>query len=314
MLAATRQFDKGKYSTNHAPIYPLLSMDTAKMPPTYNPDLYKYLQEIRQYQVLDREEANSLAVRFQQEDDQEAGRLLVLSNLRLVVKIALSYKKYWSHNFLDLVQEGNIGLLRAVKKFDPYRGIKFSYYASYWIRAHILKFIVDNWRVVKICTTEAMRKLFFNLNREIKSLELQGIKPDDELLAQRLQVKKSQVTDAAKRINFSDLSFDAPLRGDSEQTLQNITPDTAPATEEIAAKHELKDQIKQVLAAAEDKLSERERFILRERLFTDAPLTLQAIAEIFKVSRERIRQLEAQLLYKLRVVFKRKMPDLAGAF
>ncbi len=314
MLAATRQFDKGQYSGNHMPIYPLLSMDTAKMPASYNPDIYKYLQEIRQYRVLDREEANSLAVRFQKQDDLEAGHRLVLSNLRLVVKIALSYKKYWSHNFLDLVQEGNIGLLRAVKKFDPYRGIKFSYYASYWIRAHILKFIVDNWRVVKICTTEAMRKLFFNLNKEIKSLELQGIKPDDELLAQRLRVKKSQVADAVKRINLSDLSFDAPLRSDSEQTLQNITPGTAQITEEVAAKNEMKGRIKQVLAEAEDKLSERERFILRKRLFTDAPLTLQAIAEIFMVSRERIRQLESQLLYKLRLVFKRKMPDLAGTF
>jgi RNA polymerase sigma-32 factor len=304
MLSATRQIDKQ---------YPLTSMSTVRMPSAYNPDIYQYLQEIRQHRVLSREEADNLAIRYQKDDDQEAGHLLVLSNLRLVVKISLTYKKYWSHNFLDLVQEGNIGLLRAVKKFDPYRGIKFSYYAAYWIRAHILKFIVDNWRVVKICTTQAMRKLFFNLNKEIKSLELQGITPDDELLAKRLDVNKKQIADASKRINFKDLSFDAPLGGNNDQTLQNTIPDTAAAPEEIVAKHELKDQIEQVLTGEEGNFNEREKFILRKRLFTDTPLTLQTIAENFKVSRERIRQLEAQLLGKLRLAFKKKMPDLAMA-
>jgi len=304
MLSATKQIGT----------YPLTSMNAATMPSAYSPDIYQYLHEIRQHRILSREEADQLAIRYQNDDDHEAGRLLVLSNLRLVVKIALTYKKYWSHNFLDLVQEGNIGLLRAVKKFDPYRGIKFSYYAAYWIRAHILKFIVDNWRVVKICTTQAMRKLFFNLNKERKALELQGIDPDDELLAKRLHVSRKQVADAGNRINFKDLSFDTPLRSDNNQNLQNITPDDSQETEEIIARREIKNKVQKVLAEERNNLNERERFILRKRLLTDSPLTLQTIAENFKVSRERIRQLETQLLNKLRLAFKRRMPDLAGAF
>lgn len=293
--------------------YPLMSMNEAKSPSSFNPELYQYLREISKYKVLKREEADQLAIRFQNDHDQEAGRLLIMANLRLVVKIALTYKKYWSHNFLDLVQEGNVGLVRAVKKFDPYRGIKFSYYAAYWIRAHILKFIVDNWRVVKICTTQAMRKLFFNLNKERKSLELQGITPDDNMLAKRLHVKASQIEDAGSRINFSDLSFDAPVAGENDHTLQNIMPDESQATEEVVAERELQDRVHSILAAEEDKFTAREKFILHERLLTDHPITLQVIAEKFQVSRERIRQLEGQLLYKLKIAFKRQMPDLAGA-
>jgi len=293
--------------------YPLMSMDDAKKPSSLNPELYRYLREISKYKVLSREEADQLVIRFQKHNDQEAGRLLVMANLRLVVKIALTYKKYWSHNFLDLVQEGNVGLVRAVKKFDPYRGIKFSYYASYWIKAHILKFIVDNWRVVKICTTQAMRKLFFNLNREKKALELQGISPDENLLAKRLHVKASQIEDAGNRINFNDLSFDAPLTGENNQTLQNVMPDNGLATEEVVAVRELQERVHNILAAEEDKFTAREKFILHERLLTDNPVTLQVIAEKFQVSRERIRQLESQLLYKLKTAFKRQMPDLAAA-
>lgn len=293
--------------------YPLVSMNDTKKPALLNPELYQYLREISKYKVLSREEADQLVIRFQKNNDQEAGRLLVMANLRLVVKIALTYKKYWSHNFLDLVQEGNVGLVRAVKKFDPYRGIKFSYYASYWIKAHILKFIVDNWRVVKICTTQAMRKLFFNLNREKKALELQGISPDDNLLAKRLHVKASQIEDAGNRINFNDLSFDAPLTGENNQTLQNVMPDNGLATEEVVAVRELQERVHNVLAAEEDKFTAREKFILHERLLTDHPVTLQVIAEKFQVSRERIRQLESQLLYKLKTAFKRQMPDLAAA-
>ncbi len=306
MLSATRQIDKQDY-------YPLISLNKVNLPSSCNPDIYHYLREIGQYRVLTRQEASHLAIRFQNDNDKEAGHLLVLSNLRLVVKIALGYKRYWSHNFLDLVQEGNLGLLRAVQKFDPNRDIKFSYYAAYWIKAHILKFIVDNWRVIKICTTQAMRKLFFNLNKERKSLELQGIEPDDELLAKRLHVKKSQVSDAGNRINFKDLSFDTPIGGESDHTLQNITPDPNHITEDFVAKRELQEQIQQVLVDEEKNFNEREILILRKRLFTDDPLTLQTIADLFKVSRERIRQLEAQLLKKLRIAFKQRMPDLTGA-
>lgn len=124
---------------------------------------------------MTREETEELAIRFKKDGDPEAAYQLVTANLRLVVKVAMDFQKYWMQNFLDLIQEGNVGLVQAVKKFDPYRGVKFSYYAAYWIRAYILKFIMDNWRLVKIGTTQAQRKLFFSLNKERKLLESQGL-------------------------------------------------------------------------------------------------------------------------------------------
>ncbi|HFQ80718.1 MAG TPA: sigma-70 family RNA polymerase sigma factor [Desulfobacterales bacterium] len=290
--------------------YPLTS--TAQQVSTfYSPELVQYLREIGSYKVLSRDESEQLAIRYQQNGDEEAGRELILANLRLVVKIALGYQKYWANNFIDLVQEGNIGLVRAVKKFDPYRGIKFSYYASYWIKAHILKFIVDNWRLVKICTTQAMRKLFFNLNKERNSLEMQGIKVDNELLAKRLKVKPHEIEDAGKRINFSDQSLDAPISQDNKYTLQGIIAADNAAPEELTARQEIQTRVREALSAADSGLNDRERCILQTRLLNDEPATLQEIAQKFKLSRERIRQLEQQLLKKLKVFMLQAMPDLA---
>ncbi len=298
-------------STDKLPAhYPLTS--TAQQVSTfYSPELVQYLREIGSYKVLSRDESEQLAIRYQQNGDEEAGRELILANLRLVVKIALGYQKYWANNFIDLVQEGNIGLVRAVKKFDPYRGIKFSYYASYWIKAHILKFIVDNWRLVKICTTQAMRKLFFNLNKERKSLEMQGIRVDNELLAKRLKVKPCEIEDAGKRINFSDQSLDAPISQDSKYTLQGIIAAENAAPEEITARQEVQLRVREALSAADASLNDRERCILKSRLLNDEPATLQEIAQKFKLSRERIRQLEQQLLKKLKVFVLQAMPDMA---
>ena len=171
----------------HQPLVLLDSDDN--LPAVSNPALHRYLQEISQYELLSREETEELAIRFKETGDPNAAYRLVSSNLRLVVKVAMDFQKYWMQNFMDLVQEGNVGLVQATKKFDPYRGVKFSYYAAYWIRAYILKFIMDNWRLVKIGTTQAQRKLFFSLNKEKKLLEAQGFRPDVKLLAERLNVK-----------------------------------------------------------------------------------------------------------------------------
>jgi len=148
------------------------------LPAVSNPALHRYLQEISQHRLLTREETDELAIHFNETGDPEAAYKLVSANLRLVVKVAMDFQKYWMQNFLDLIQEGNVGLVQAVKKYDPYRGVKFSYYAAYWIRAYILKYIMDNWRLVKIGTTQAQRKLFFGLNKEKKLLESQGFTPD----------------------------------------------------------------------------------------------------------------------------------------
>ena len=161
---------------------PLVALsDDENLPALSNPALHRYLQEISQYELLTREETDELAMRFQRTGDQDAAYRLVSSNLRLVVKVAMDFQKYWMQNFMDLIQEGNVGLVQATKKFDPYRGVKFSYYAAYWIRAYVLKFIMDNWRLVKIGTTQAQRKLFFSLNKEKKLLDAQGFQPEPKI-------------------------------------------------------------------------------------------------------------------------------------
>ena len=156
--------------------------------------------EISRYELLSREEEKRLAKRVMEKNDREASRRLVTANLRLVVKIAMDFQRYWTRNLLDLIQEGNLGLLRAVEKFDPYREIKFSYYASFWIKAYILKFIMENWKLVKIGTTQNQRKLFFKLSKERDRLLAQGLEPEPKLLAERLDVREDEVVEMTQRL------------------------------------------------------------------------------------------------------------------
>lgn len=280
------------------------------LPAVSNPALQRYLQEISQYELLSREEADELAVRYRETGDPEAAYRLVSSNLRLVVKVAMDFQKYWMQNFMDLIQEGNVGLVQATKKFDPYRGVKFSYYAAYWIRAYILKFIMDNWRLVKIGTTQAQRKLFFSLNKEKKLLEAQGFKPDVKLLAERLHVKESEVIEMGQRMDNWDVSLEAPAHSDSEDEQKNFLPVGGPDIEDVIAAQELRERIASLLEQIDSVLNDKERFILNARLLSDEPETLQTIAEQFSVSRERVRQIEANLLKKLRTAFEKDMPDV----
>src|SRR5210317_1439992 len=215
---------------------PLVAVaDEENLPTLSNPALHRYLQEISQYELLSREETEELAKHFQETGDPDSAYRLVSSNLRLVVKVAMDFQKYWMQNFIDLIQEGNVGLVQATKKFDPYRGVKFSYYAAYWIRAYILKFIMDNWRLVKIGTTQAQRKLFFSLNKEKKLLEAQGFKPEPKLLAQRLSVKESEVVEMSQRMDSWDVSLESPVRGDSEDEQKSFLPHEGPDIEEIVS-------------------------------------------------------------------------------
>jgi RNA polymerase sigma-32 factor len=181
----------------------------------YDP-LQRYLAEISRYRLLTREQELELGARVHDENDPEAAYMLVTANLRLVVKIALEFQRVWMQNLLDLIQEGNIGLMQAVKKFDPYKNVKFSYYASFWIKAYILKFIMDNWRLVKIGTTQGQRKLFFKLKKEKQRLIDQGFDPKPKLLSERLGVSEREIIDMDQRLDGWDLSLDAPLTDDSD--------------------------------------------------------------------------------------------------
>ena len=284
------------------------------LPVVSHTGLQRYLHEISQFPLLSREETEELAIRYHETDDPEAAYKLVSSNLRLVVKVAMDFQKYWMQNFLDLIQEGNIGLVQAAKKFDPFREVKFSYYAAYWIRAYILKFIMDNWRMVKIGTTQAQRKLFFSLNKERKLLESQGFQPDTKLLAQRLHVKESEVIEMSQRMDNWDVSLESPVREDSDDEQKDFLPHRGPSVEELVAGREIRQRMADILKDLQSSLNDKEQMILQTRLLSDEPQTLQDIADTFGISRERVRQIEVNLLKKMKKHLEKEVPDIKNFF
>ena len=271
--------------------------------------IQSYLNEISRYRLLTREEEVELGKRIQEDEDQEAAYIMTTSNLRLVVKIALEFQRIWMQNLLDLIQEGNMGLVKAVKKFNPYKNVKFSYYSSFWIKAYILKFIMDNWRMVKIGTTQGQRKLFFRLKKEKQRLIEQGFDPKPKLLSERLGVSEKEVVDMDQRLANWDLSLDEPLRNDSNTErieFINVETDTS---EDRVAKKEIEDILHAKVKEFKKTLNDRELDIFDRRIFSDSPETLQQIGEIYSISRERVRQIENNILKKMKTFFKKGMPD-----
>ena len=271
--------------------------------------LQRYLNEISHYKLLTREEERELGRRVQEEGDTEAAYQLVTANLRLVVKIALEFQRVWMQNLLDLIQEGNIGLMQAVKKFDPYKNVKFSYYASFWIKAYILKFIMDNWRLVKIGTTQGQRKLFFKLKKEKQKLIDDGFDPKPKLLSERLGVSEKEIVDMDQRLDGWDVSLDAPLKDDSDtERIEFLSTQTA-SIEDHVAKKEMETLLHNKIAEFKERMTERELVIFEQRVFSDAPVTLQEIGDRYGISRERVRQIEKNVIKKMREFFKREIPD-----
>ena len=274
----------------------------------YDP-LQRYLTEISQYRLLTRDEERALAKRVQESGDEEAAYVLVTANLRLVVKIALEFQRVWMQNLLDLIQEGNIGLMQAVTKFDPYKNVKFSYYASFWIKAYILKFIMDNWRLVKIGTTQGQRKLFFKLKKEKQKLIEMGFDPKPKLLSQRLGVSEKDIVDMDQRLDGWDVSLDAPLKEDSDTERIEFLNTETESTEDRVAKKEMENLLHNKIAEFRKKLNKRELEIFEQRIFSDSPVTLQEIGDRYKISRERVRQVEKAIVKKMRDFFKKEIPD-----
>ena len=261
-----------------------------------------YMRETRRYPLLTPEEEKALAVRLVEQGDTGAARRLIEANLRLVVKIAYEYRRA-HRNLLDLVQEGNIGLIQAVGKFDPYRGEKLSSYAAFWIRAYILKFILNNWRLVKIGTTQAQRKLFFNLRKEREKLEQLGFQATTALLAEKLDVPEKEVIDMERRLAAPEASLDAPLgSGDDDgvRTRMDYLPDDSDRPDRQVANSQFSELLKGKLEEFSKTLEGREQTIFRERWLTEDPLTLQEIGDRYQVSRERARQLEKRMLDRLK--------------
>ena len=267
--------------------------------------LHQYLMEVSRFPVMSREEEAEVARHYFEHHDPESAKKLVVSNLRLVVKIALEYSRAF-HNILDLIQEGNIGLLRAVKKYDPSKGARFSYYAAWWIRAYILKFIVDNFRLVRLGTTQAQKKLFYNLMKEKRKIESMGFSPDSKLLSEKLNVKEKEVIEMEQRMGASDMSLDAPSpHYEGKLNIDMFASGETPADQQVMDE-ELKNQLFSNLEEFVVTLKDKEKKIFRERLYAEVPKTLQDIADEYGITRERIRQLEERVVLKLKTFFKDK--------
>lgn len=271
-----------------------------------------YLSEVRRYPLLTPEEERKYAIRFAETGDRESAERLVTSNLRLVIKIAFQYHRQWA-NVLDLIQEGNVGLVEALSRYDAGREIRFSSYAQYWIRAMILRFLLDNFRLVRLGSTRAGRKLFFQLQKERDRLMQEGVQPTHKLIAERLGVAEHEVDAVDQHMRAPALSLHAPAGDDPEgRTLSEVVPEGTPHDpEDASARHELNDLVREKLAvfAKEQIRDERERIIWETRMVAPEPISLSELGERFGVSKERIRQVEARLRKKLKQYLEDELGD-----
>jgi RNA polymerase sigma-32 factor len=273
--------------------------------------LQAYLSEIRKHPLLSTEEERELAIRYNEEDDREAAERLVTANLRLVVKLAFQYHRQWA-NVLDLVQEGNVGLVHALSRYDPYRGIRFSSYAQYWIRAMILRFLMDNYRMVRLGSTRAGRQLFFQLQKERERLVREGLRPTTKLLAERLEVSEREVIAVDQHLRAPAASLHAPLGGeDSGRALADIVPDDGSSDpEDQVSRLQMGAVIGEQLTAFRESLTdEREQIIWDDRLVSPDPQSLSALGKRFGVSKERVRQLEVRIRHRLKVLLEETIGD-----
>ncbi|MGD9241477.1 MAG: RNA polymerase factor sigma-32 [Desulfobacterales bacterium] len=274
--------------------------------------LQNYLTSISQYKLLSRDEEQILFKRLNAQGDSRAAHKLVTSNLRLVVKIALDYRRIWMQNLLDLIQEGNLGLMKAVEKFDPNKKVKFSYYASFWIKAYIIKHLMDNFRLVKIGTTQAQRKLFFRLKKEKQKLRDEGVEPRAELISDRLGVSKKEVVEMDQRINGWDISLDAPLTDDTDAARIEFLKTSSEPLEDKISKKEFETILHQRIAEFKKEMNQRELDIFNQRIFAEDPETLAEIGKRYGISRERVRQIQKNIIAKMKESFKHALPDYAA--
>ena len=280
--------------------------------------LSRYLTEIRKFPMLEKEEEFMLAKRWQEHEDTDAAEQMVTSHLRLVAKIAMGYRGY-GLPMAEVISEGNVGLMQAVKKFDPDKGFRLATYAMWWIRAAIQEYILRSWSLVKLGTTAAQKKLFFNLRRikgEINALENGDLNPDQvKEIAERLNVSEKDVLSMNGRMSGSDASLNAPMGQEGDMEWQDWLTDDDPGQAETYANRQEFDSRMELLQEAMADLSEREQHILQERRLTDEPKTLEELSEVYNVSRERIRQIEVRAFEKIQKAMKRMAKDqgLAGA-
>lgn len=278
-----------------------------KSPANISP-LQLYLQEIARYPLLDPEEELELARKHFEDEDIPSAHRLITSNLRLVVKIANDFRKAQA-SLLDLIQEGNYGLMQAVKKFNPYKGVKLSSYAAWWIRAYILKYLLDNKSQVKIATTAAQRKLFYNLQKETDRLLSEYDTVDPKLIAESLNVPEKDVIEMQKRLQSGDVSLDAPLKADESgggTRADLVADDSLTQIDDILADNQVRLIFSQYLDEFKEELGARDLDIFNKRIMNEKPMTLQEIGDLYGISRERARQIEARIIKKLKSFVEQK--------
>ena len=274
--------------------------------------LTAYLNEIRQYENLTENEEQELAIKLRETNDSDAAYRLTTSHLMLVVRIAMTFRRQWQ-NMMDLIQEGNVGLLKAVKKFDPFRGVRLSSYATWWIRSYILKYMLDNWRLVRVGTTNNRRKLLYNLRKEKENLENQGFTPTPKLLAEHFGVTESDVIDVQASLGVVDISVDTPMRAGEETTPDMFLADHgAMSPEENAEQNQFLESLKQEIDSFRKELKPIEQKILSERILSETPRSLQEIGDDQNVTREAIRQTEQRILRKFKTYITKNLPDFSA--
>ena len=271
--------------------------------------LNRYLAEVRRYPFLSKEEELQLFHEYQIKGSREAAVKLILANLRVSVAIASEYA-HTGADQMDLIQEGNVGLMQAMKKFDVTRNVRFYAYAAWWVRAFILRYLLNSHRLVKIGTTQEQRKLFYNLKKEKAKLERLGFVPDAKLLADRLQVRERDVVEMDQRLGGWELSLDQPINSnEGDGTFLDLLPAQAPRIDESLAEDELRVLFRKKLGEFAKTLNEREEDILRNRLLSENPLTLEELGHKYSITKERSRQLEAKIIKKLRDFMKAELQD-----
>jgi len=270
------------------------------LPQKFNP-LRAYLSELRKYPVLSPEDEHEVALKVYEKKDISAVERLTVSNLGLVVKIAMSYYNTYV-NILDLIQEGNVGILHAVKKYNPYKGTKFSTYAQFWIRSYILQYIMNSWSLVKVGTTQSQRKLFYRLNKEKRRLESIGIYPAPKILANSLQVKEEEVVEMDLRLNYNDVCLGSPVNEEGAETIIDLLTSDEDVEHTVIEK-ESQGLLEEKIKTLKIQLNEKEVCILNRRIMADTPETLEEIGARFSISRERVRQIEQEVLNKAKATF-----------
>lgn len=278
------------------------SKDLIVIPGESTDNLQRYMKEVSRYKLLTPEEEQKLTQQLQETGDIDVAKELVAANLRLVVKIAMEYRSAYK-NVMDLIQEGNIGLMKAVSKYNPEKGAKLSYYASWWIKSYILKFILDNFRLVKIGTTADQKKLFYNLMREKEKLQNQGIEPGVKLISENLGVSEKSVREMDLRLGSygQEVSIDTPIGSEGNSTIEDLLESDDKGIEENLGHLQSLALLEENLGDFVKELKPRDKEIFKKRLLSEVPPSLQSIADDYGVSRERIRQIEVRLLDKLKV-------------